>query len=47
VYFAFNGEVIIGPEKFGEIKTALAAAGLIALTTYEVKSVIIKYFPSY
>lgn len=30
-------EAIIRPEKLGEIKTALAIAGFIGLTTYEVK----------
>ena len=30
-------EAIIRPEKLGEIKTALANAGFIGLTTYEVK----------
>lgn len=30
-------EAIIRPEKLGEIKTALAMAGFIGLTTYEVK----------
>ena len=30
-------EAIIRPEKLGEIKTALATAGFIGLTTYEVK----------
>ena len=30
-------EAIVRPEKLGEIKTALATAGFIGLTTYEVK----------
>jgi nitrogen regulatory protein P-II 1 len=30
-------EAVVRPEKLGEIKTALATAGFIGLTTYEVK----------